>query len=352
MIELTREEIYQLVWEQPMSEIAKKYMISDVGFRKVCIRMNIPIPRVGHWAKMRSGHKEKRPNLPFMSKGELFIHVAERPPGDEVKKASKYTKLTKELSVVKLPFKVPDRLTNPDPLTLASKESLGKLKNINYPGMAVTSKGQLDIRVSPAFIGRALRFMDTLIKCVRARGYKYETLNDENYVVIRDVKLRVCFRECTTKYQVNNKLYQNFEWRPNGIIVFRLDGRPRSEWKDLKTQVLEDQLPKVLAKLELAAKQKEEEQEKACLWQQDWELQRKEQAERRLRQTQELRDYKKLVKDARRWQTAQLIRSYIAGTTGTDPQWIDWAHRKADWIDPHITAEDEWLAEIDKDAII
>ncbi|WCT13500.1 hypothetical protein [Mucilaginibacter jinjuensis] len=351
MIKLSREEIYQMVWEQPMIDIAKKYVVSDVGFRKICLRMNIPIPRVGHWAKMRAGYKERRPGLPLKTKGETFIYLEERPPDQAVKKASKYLKLTKELSVEKLPFKVPDRLTNPDPLILAAKESLGKKKDINYPGMAVTGKRQLDIRVSPVFVGRALRFMDTLIKCVRARGYRYETLDDGNYVVIRDVKLRVCFRELTTKYEVNNQPYQNFEWRPNGVIAFRLDGRPRSEWKDLKNQLLEDQLPKVLAKLELAARQKEEEEEKTRLWQQNWELRRKEEAERQMRKAKELKDFKKLVKDARRWQTAQLIRNYIAVNTEADGEWIDWANRKADWIDPKMIFKDEWLSEIDKDSI-
>ena len=90
--------------------------------------------------------------------------------------------------------------------------------------MAVTTKGQLDIRVAPSNIGRALRFMDTLIKCVRARGYIYEITTDGNYIVVGNVKLRVNFRERTTKFKVD-KPYQEFEWRPNGKIVFRLDDR-------------------------------------------------------------------------------------------------------------------------------
>jgi hypothetical protein len=47
MIRLEREEIYKLVWEQPMTEIAKIYLISDVGFRKACLRLNIPNTKGG-----------------------------------------------------------------------------------------------------------------------------------------------------------------------------------------------------------------------------------------------------------------------------------------------------------------
>ncbi len=42
---LSREELYNLVWSEPFSTLSKKYAISDVGLRKACIRMNIPLPR-------------------------------------------------------------------------------------------------------------------------------------------------------------------------------------------------------------------------------------------------------------------------------------------------------------------
>jgi len=55
MATLTRRELYDLVWSTPMTAIAKKYLISDVGLRKICISMNIPLPRAGHWEKIKAG---------------------------------------------------------------------------------------------------------------------------------------------------------------------------------------------------------------------------------------------------------------------------------------------------------
>lgn len=348
MIRLTREEIYRMVWELPMTEIAKKYIISDVGFRKLCLRLNVPIPKSGDWSKIKAGQKLRPPKLPTICKGKAFADLEERPPDQAVKKASELDRLIKKVALERLPFKVPERLTKPDPLIVAAKESLAKLTDVNHPGMVVTAKGQLDIRVAPSNTGRALRFMDTLIKCVRARGYFYEVDNENNYVVIRNIKLRINFREQTNKFRVHNKPYQDFEWRPNGKLSFRLDSRLRAEWKDLKTQLLEDQLPKVLAKLELAAKQELEYLEKARIWQENWERQRKLQEEREARQRQEQKDFKELMNRAKLWKQALLLREYLAAMPNPDIEWLAWAQHKADWLDPLVMAHDEWMTEADK----
>ncbi|MCX7027690.1 MAG: hypothetical protein NT061_09460 [Spirochaetes bacterium] len=60
----SREELYKLVWERPMTSLANEYHISNVGLRKVCVRYDIPVPQVGHWAKVKTGQKIKRPPLP------------------------------------------------------------------------------------------------------------------------------------------------------------------------------------------------------------------------------------------------------------------------------------------------
>jgi hypothetical protein len=351
MIRLTREEIYEMVWKLPMTEIAKRYIISDVGFRKLCLRLNIPIPKNGDWAKVKAGYKLSKPKLSSAWKGKAFAELKKRPPGEQVKKISELDRLVKQVALENLPFKVPERLTKPDILIIDAKESLSKLTDANYPGMVVTTKGQLDIRVAPANTGRALRFMDTLIKCVRARGCFFEVNNDGNFVIVDDIKLRVNFREQTNKFRVHNKPYQDFEWRPNGKLSFRLDSRLKAEWKDLKTQLLEDQLPKILAKLELAAKQEEEYLEKARLWQENWERQRRIQAEREMRQRQEQKEFHELMVKAKRWKQAQLLREYLTAIPNADHEWLSWANHKADWLDPITNAYDEWLTEKDKEGI-
>ena len=42
--EKTDEELYDLVWSEPMTTVCKRFGISDNGLRKHCKSMNIPTP--------------------------------------------------------------------------------------------------------------------------------------------------------------------------------------------------------------------------------------------------------------------------------------------------------------------
>lgn len=61
---IKREELYEQVWSMPLSQLCEKYGLSDNGLRKVCKRLNVPIPWRGYWAKVEAGHKVKKTALP------------------------------------------------------------------------------------------------------------------------------------------------------------------------------------------------------------------------------------------------------------------------------------------------
>src|SRR5436190_13447129 len=76
-----REELYNLVWSKSMLALSKEYSISDVGLRKLCKRMSIPVPRVGHWQKVQHGRTPGRKSLPTDNAGEKEITLHFREPG-------------------------------------------------------------------------------------------------------------------------------------------------------------------------------------------------------------------------------------------------------------------------------
>lgn len=61
--ELTRLELYELVWSMPMTKVGKRLEISDVAVRKICIKYDIPRPPQGYWASERR-RRQVRPVLP------------------------------------------------------------------------------------------------------------------------------------------------------------------------------------------------------------------------------------------------------------------------------------------------
>jgi hypothetical protein len=50
-----REDLYRLVWTSPVSEIAARLGVSDVGLAKLCRRAGVPIPGRGYWQRTESG---------------------------------------------------------------------------------------------------------------------------------------------------------------------------------------------------------------------------------------------------------------------------------------------------------
>ena len=64
MLTLTREELYALVWTEPIQKLARRYGMSDRGLGKLCEREGIPVPPRGWWAKRAAGKRlPKQPPL-------------------------------------------------------------------------------------------------------------------------------------------------------------------------------------------------------------------------------------------------------------------------------------------------
>ena len=53
----TRKELFELVWSEPMRDLAKRFEISDVGLAKACRNAEIPVPPRGYWNKQKAGHR-------------------------------------------------------------------------------------------------------------------------------------------------------------------------------------------------------------------------------------------------------------------------------------------------------
>ena len=48
---LTRQGLYDMVWDRPMTTLAKEFSLSDVALHKICRKHDVPTPPAGYWAK-------------------------------------------------------------------------------------------------------------------------------------------------------------------------------------------------------------------------------------------------------------------------------------------------------------
>ena len=65
---VTREGLYEQVWAEPMTTVARRYNVSSSFLARVCARLNVPRPPRGYWAKRRVGKPLDQPALPAARK--------------------------------------------------------------------------------------------------------------------------------------------------------------------------------------------------------------------------------------------------------------------------------------------
>lgn len=366
-IQLTRKELFDLVWSESMLSLSKKFDISDVGLRKICKMMNIRTPKMGHWMKVKYSKPSTIPVLTEDDQLKLDTVVMLKEKSEITTKESNDNLSILEKEIIKDPnlsLKVPSRLVNPDKMILLAQAHFNSYHSRTMPGRRLTiSRDILDIAVASENIGRALRFMDTLIKALKARGHTIEANVFSTSVVVKGEKIQIKLREKYKRVEKPNPKYDwdRFDYLPTGLFYFTMKADlDEIKFKDGKKPI-EELLSRILANLELSGielkkkmmeylRRKEEEKERERI--------RKEYEKRK---EQELCDFKVLLKKSQRWDKAETLRRFIEASMSRFQEkgvcsdelksWYEWAIRKADWYDPFIEAEDELMQGIDRDKI-
>jgi hypothetical protein len=68
-IRVDRAELFERVWSLPVVRLADEWGLSGPGLKKVCRRLQVPVPPRGYWAKLKAGHRDRRPHLPSLPAG-------------------------------------------------------------------------------------------------------------------------------------------------------------------------------------------------------------------------------------------------------------------------------------------
>jgi hypothetical protein len=76
---VTREELYEQVWREPMLKLAQRYEVSSSYLARVCVELRVPRPERGYWAKLEYGKAPPKPALPSARPGDLTEWRAELP---------------------------------------------------------------------------------------------------------------------------------------------------------------------------------------------------------------------------------------------------------------------------------
>lgn len=350
-IAVTRKQLYDLVWSEPIRKLARKLRVTVVSLRRTCLHMEVPVPSQDRW---KPGYdlppKIVQLNLDYIGNNYVTFSVAN---AEEIIVSIN----TEEEPLDLREFDVPNRLINPDKLIVHAESILkSEARYDNWDPILHCWEG-LSIRVSKTAVDRALCFMDRLVKSLKARGYIISP-GRYTYVKLGAESVEIILREQTERsYEDTDYGSRRQRFIPTGRLYFRMGGSWGKQWTDGRI-LLEARLEEIvqglvqrlendrLATIRRNERQRAEEEKKRL------------EAERQMHEEAELSKFNSLLHEAKRWREVALLRGYvtdrlrIAEQTGSMTNelidWLDWAQKKIDWYDPSVNRKDEILAVVDK----
>jgi hypothetical protein len=210
---------------------------------------------------------------------------------------------------------VPSRLSTPHPLIAAARTTLDNDPRKDYQtGMVSTRRDEIAITVSPEFVGRALLFLDTLIKVLIARGHRIYIDNDESFAFVNGRAFKICYRE-RAKRTITGDKFRTAEFHASGVLYFKAQCVFfLKEWDDGKVR-LEEQLSRIVATMEAEATSIIAQLADSHIHVEMAQNQRAKELsiekDARAMEEKELTDFEALLEEAQDWQKISLLRSYL-----------------------------------------
>ncbi|WP_332764465.1 hypothetical protein [Phenylobacterium sp.] len=370
---LTREELYELVWKDPVRTVAATFGVSDVWLKKVCAGANVPVPERGYWAKLQAGKPVMRARLPLRDPGmsdrvsiskahqswrwdpgaELAEPLPDLPVFDEPIEAvrARVVKRVGKVAAIRAleaPWGAIRKLLDEDERRRAKQAEHTWSSSWYAP------------RFDSPFERRRLRLLNSLALAFARSGAKLELRGKE----ARELTVHVGTQHLSfTLDHPSAKPTIHGEWatRPGPVDILKLELKSKFPeagvaglWTDGDGSKLEERLTDIVVDIIVAGEaQYRAGQFSHHAWlikrraENEAELvRRREEAERRrreqeLKEQQERRDL--LFRQARDWRTAQDIRAFVSDVLsesgGGDrdaglAEWRAWALAEADEIDP------------------
>lgn len=359
VVKLTRTELYDKVWTTPLTTLSKEFNLSDNGLRKICIKFDIPLPPMGYWQKLQFGKKVVKTPLPQQEKEEeikIYVDQNKNEPNPINSLKQIVTEKIKNNSALIL--KVSERLSKPDEIVSKVQDNLSKKKVNEYAqikGTIHTDGGLPNIVVSPKNVHRSLRILDNLIKNFKILGYKVNVDSEGLKFAAYEDKITLYIKEKSNiKDTTNERGWKSRDLIANGKLAVKILQYGTTEFADTDKLLVEDQIEKILIKVETEFQRMAENRRKWQIESEKREELRKIEEEKQKMKDEELTKFISFYNDAHRWKNFMILKEYfeyMKSNNTTNKEWIDWAEKKLDWYDPSKNVHDNLMENIDKNTL-
>lgn len=193
---IDRQMLYEEVWSEPVSVVALRYGLSDVGLAKICRSFAIPLPSRGYWAKISSGREMKRVPPPPLDERRT-IPTLKRLTSDQISERieakNDAKKIREDITTV---IVSPDEITEPHPLVKMASRRL-RLRDA-WPTdtkLRCASGEVLNLSVTPDSLDRALHIVDALLKAFEANSITAHVDSNRKVTLlkVKDLEIEMTF---------------------------------------------------------------------------------------------------------------------------------------------------------------
>ncbi|QWG22209.1 hypothetical protein KMZ93_19825 [Bradyrhizobium sediminis] len=368
---LTREQLYDLVWSEPLQRLGKQIGISDVGLAKQCRNIGVPLPITGYWNKLHAGKPVTKAELPPRDLGtvkcveikgslgpELLVRIKGEPGIASDAESETIEVLTERFRKRLGKVTVPRNFTRTHPriAKLLEKDEAVRQKR------ATERFYWRDPKFESPFERRRLRVLNGLFLGFASVGGGGWVMGDNARELSANVgEIRVGFDLDHGKRKGNGRGSAQIITDANEklfLTVQHHSGVPLgvpTQWSDEEGSPLEDRITDIIVGMAVAGEHLHRRWVAERL---AWERERREEAAREERKRVEAAARRErerlaaiaqakidgLLRDAGAWREAANIRAYVDavrqsadGNMTVFDDWAKWALAEADRIDPIIS---------------
>lgn len=349
-VEVSRTELFDLVWQKPLQQVAAHYDADYWHIRQLCNDRDIPRPPKGYWNKVSAGKPlPPRPALQETSGRGNTVRIEtglSQRISAEGERRKEFTALLSKFADVR----VPESLTSPHPLVKRLRDDFASFAKDGPVVPNPVARSIYEAPLTPALERRRLRILDTIFKKLEKLGFSIAMDHLQ--------EVTASATDCLIRFRVREKLRQVRTLRPGqkvprkgesyrgkydiglasaGVLEFSFGYSPY--WTDTPEAQLETFLPEMLATfVSMRVRQAEHakiERERA----ERFVTRQREAALKRERQEKEDAAFAKFLSAADNWHAVQKARAFLEELVAKDSiqnrsGYLKWLRRRINEMDP------------------
>ena len=322
---LTREALYDQVWNGPLSKLAEAFGTNGACLKKLCVEAAIPLPTSGHWQRLRAG-TVTRPILP------------PRPPGASVIITIGHYRTWWRSEREMLSDPLPVKPEFPESVETIVANAIGRLGSAPHQSKACSFHVRQPLRRRQQNLMEELRF-----NLSRVGAELHISRRERGKMQVRSGAINLSFaltqqpdglRLDLYAGQSGERIFKTFLDEEDRPLESRLLEIITAMMTAVEIQYRERAMQHYAVCFERRADAERDARERRAAAKRLWEQRRVERAER---------ETELLLSQARNWRTAHDIRGFVADImkqAENEPAgqalapWADWALGQADLIDP------------------